>query len=51
VRTGTETFTTACLPVTYDQSRADAGLPPWASEDGGQYFLDSEVIETSDQEG
>jgi hypothetical protein len=50
VRTGYETFTTACLHVTYDQDRADAGLPPWASDDGGQYFLDSEVTETTASE-
>ena len=49
-RTGYENFTTACLPVTYDQDRADAGLPPWASDDD-QYFLDSEVTETTAAKG
>lgn len=48
-RCGIEQFTSACRPVVWDQSRADAGLPPWVSQLDGQCFMESEVKE--DDEG
>jgi hypothetical protein len=49
-RTGFENFTGEHQRVTYDPDRAAQGLPPWVNEDGGQYFLDSEVTEHTEQE-
>lgn len=33
--------------VTFDPDREAEGLPPWANEDGGRFYLDSEVKEVT----
>ncbi len=44
-RHGIEYSTGEHHPVTWDQARADAFLPPWVSDRDGRCFVDSDVEE------